>query len=141
MLKTTDELNNELKEASDVQRFMAENKDEMLSKTIADLLGELLKKKNISKAEVIKKADIPKTYAYELLRGEKEKPSRDKLLRFAFAMQLDLDEVQTLLKHAEMPPLYARNSRDSVIIFAINNKKTLIECNILLEETGKELID
>lgn len=141
MNKTTDELNNELKEADDIRRFMKTNEDELISKRISDFLNELIEKKGLKKARVIDKANLQKTYAYEVLNGRKRNPSRDILLRLAFAMGLDLEETQTLLKHSRMPQLYARNSRDSIIIYAINNKKSLIDCNVLLDEMKEKPLE
>ena len=66
---------------------------------------------------------------------------QDKLIRFAIGAGLDLDETQTLLKHAKYAPLYARNKRDGVIIYAINNKKSSVDCDILLSETGEEPLE
>lgn len=141
MNKTTDELNNELKEADDIRRFMKTNEDELILGKISDFLNELIEKKGLKKAQVIEKANLQKTYAYEVLNGRKRNPSRDFLLRLAFAMGLDLEETQTLLKHSRMPQLYARNSRDSIIIYAINNKKSLIDCNVLLDEMKEKPLE
>ena len=136
MNKTTDELNNELKEADDIRRFIAKNEDELITKKISAFLNEIIDRKNLKKSQIIEAANLHKSYGYELFSGKKEMPSRDVMRRLAIAMGLDLDETQKLLKYSELPPLYARNSRDSVIIFAINNKKSVINCNLLLEELG-----
>ena len=136
MNKTTDELNNELKEADDIRRFIAKNEDELITKKISAFLNEIIDRKNLKKSQIIEAANLHKSYGYELFSGKKEMPSRDVMLRLAIAMGLDLDETQKLLKYSELPPLYARNSRDSVIIYAINNKKNVMNCNLLLEELG-----
>ncbi len=141
MQKNTEELNNELKEASDIRRFIKENEEELLSEKLSELLNDILKKKGMTKAEVIKKGDLTKSYTYELFKDKKKRPSRDKLIRFAIGAGLDLDETQTLLKHAKYAPLYARNKRDGVIIYAINNKKSSVDCDILLSETGEEPLE
>ena len=136
MNKTTDELNNELKEADDIRRFIAKNEDELITKKISAFLNEIIDRKNLKKSQIIEAANLHKSYGYELFSGKKEMPSRDVMLRLAIAMGLDLEETQKLLKYSELPPLYARNSRDSVIIYAINNKKNVMNCNLLLEELG-----
>ena len=120
---------------------MKTNEDELISKRISDFLNELIEKKGLNKARVIDKSNIQKTYAYEVINGRKGNPSRDIMLRLAFAMGLDLEETQTLLKHSRMPQLYARNSRDSIIIYAINNKKSLIDCNVLLDEMKEKPLE
>lgn len=142
MNKTTDELNNELKEADDIRRFIAKNEDELITKKISAFLNEIIERKKLKRSQVIEAANLHKSYGYELFSGKKEMPSRDVMLRLAIAMGLDLEETQKLLKYSELPPLYARNSRDSVIIYAINNKKNVMNCNLLLEELGhKSLVE
>ena len=61
-------------------------------------------------------------------------PSRNKLLQIAFAMNLDLDSTQKLLKIANVGILYPRIKRDSIIIFALNKKLDFFECEDLLEK-------
>ena len=136
MEKTTDELNNELKEATDIRSFIANNENELISKKISALLNELIERKKLKKSQIIESANLHKSYAYELFSGKKDNPSRDVMLRIAIAMGLDLEETQMLLKYSQLPQLYARNNRDSVIIYAINNKKNVMKCNELLTELG-----
>ena len=141
MEKSTEKLNNELKEAADIRQFMKDNEEELLSQKLSEILNDILKKKGLKKSEVIKNGNMTKSYTYELFKDKKKRPSRDKLIRFAIGAGLDIDETQTLLKHAKYAPLYARNSRDSVIICAINNKKSSVDCDILLSETGEEPLE
>ena len=50
MNKTTDELNNELKEADDIRRFIAKNEDELITKKISAFLNEIIDRKNLKKS-------------------------------------------------------------------------------------------
>ena len=47
MQKSTDILNNELKEANDIRRFIKENEEELLSEKLSELLNDILKKKGM----------------------------------------------------------------------------------------------
>ena len=140
MQKNTEELNNELKEANDIRRFIKENEEELLSKKLSDLLNEILAKKGLTVAEVMRRGNMTK-YLYGLCDSSKDAPSRDILIRFAIGTGLDLEETQTLLKHAKYPLLYARNKRDGIIIYAINNKKSFADCDLLLSEMGEEPLE
>lgn len=78
-------------------------------------------------------------YAYQILSGIRT-PSRDKLIQLALGMNLELEEVQSVLKYSGNAPLYAHNRRDSIIIFAINKKTTVIDLNILLDSKGENIL-
>lgn len=64
---------------------------------------------------MIGRTGIDHTYAYQIFDG-RHKPSRDKFLCLSFGMGLTVDEVQLLLKNANMQPLYPRVERDVYIL-------------------------
>jgi accessory colonization factor AcfC len=45
-----------------------------------------------------------------------------------------------MLKLAEIGPLYPRNKRDSIIIYAINNNKNIYELDDMLDEIGESTV-
>ena len=55
-------------------------------------------------------------------------------------MQLNLDEIQYLLKYAKQNPLYPRNPWDSVVIFAVERHLGVLETNELLHQAGETLL-
>ena len=69
---------------------------ERTAPTCAQVLRELLEQTGVSAPEWIAAADISKSYAYQVLRGERI-PGRDILLRTALALRLSLKETQRLL--------------------------------------------
>lgn len=137
--KTTDELTNQLKKADRIESYIDANRDEFLTDSIADLLNKLLIKKDLKKSDVVKDSNLHRTYVYEIFNGDKT-PSRDKILAIAFAMRLTLDETQVLLKRSGNRELYSRDRRDSIIMFALDKKKSLIDCNILLSDSTEEIL-
>jgi hypothetical protein len=137
--KTTDELTNQLKEATNIESYMDDNKSEFLSDTVSGVLNKLLIKKDLKKSEVVKGSNLHRSYVYEIFNGDKI-PSRDKIIAIAFGMQLALEETQQLLKRCGHRELYSRDRRDSIIMFAINKEKSLIDCNILLSDSTEEII-
>ena len=64
--------------------------------TCAQVLQALLEQAGVSAPEWIAAADISKSYAYQVLRGERT-PGRDILLRTALALSLSLKDAQRLL--------------------------------------------
>jgi transcriptional regulator with XRE-family HTH domain len=137
--KTTDELTNQLKETTNIESYIDDNKSEFLSDTVSGVLNKLLIKKDLKKSEVVKESNLHRSYVYEIFNGDKI-PSRDKIIAIAFGMHLDLSETQQLLKRCGHRELYSRDRRDSIIMFAIDKKKSLIDCNILLSDSTEEII-
>ena len=55
-----------------------------------------------------------------------------------FGLALTVDEAQQLLKKSGYAPLYARDTRDSIIIFCIENRIGIVNTNIKLGEYSLE---
>ena len=139
MIKQTDELLKELGNTSDINQYLSTNCDELIEQNVAKYLNELLEKKeNLTKSKIIKSTSLSESYIYDFFRGEKSNPSRNKLLQIAFAMSLDLETTQKLLKIAKVGILYPRIKRDSIIIFALNKNLDFFECENLLEQAEVE---
>lgn len=137
--KSTDELMNEIKQTNEIEKFIERNDGEFTDKPLHEMLNDIITEKKLKKSEVIKGSGLNRVYAYQILAGKKS-PSRDKLIAFCFGLQLNVDEMNSLLKSAGMPVLYARNKRDSIIIFAINSGKTVFVTNHILFENGFEIL-
>ena len=65
------------------------------------------------------------------MRGERV-PGRDILLRTALALGLSLKETQRLLAVGGCGALYPRVRRDAAVIFALNQKMSLLQAEELL---------
>lgn len=115
--KNTDELFNNIKENSDVEKFLEDNQHEF-SKPLHEYLKELLAKKNLTKKILHKALNCEPSHIYHIFSGKK-KPSRPRLLAIARAMNLNLEETQYLLRYGGYGILYSRNTWDAVIISAI----------------------
>lgn len=107
--------------------------------SFVDYINELLIEKNLEKSEIIKDAQIPRTYAYQIFQGSKQ-AGRDKVLQLAVAMRLNLDETNRLLTIAHHNHLYAKQQRDAILIFGISKCYNLLELNELLDEFHHELL-
>ena len=140
MPKSTGELLEILKSSDDIQKFLDKYKDDLKGLNTAEYLNILLREKDLEKSEVIKNSNINGIYAYKIFNGER-KPSRSKLLCLAFGMCLDLDETQRLLAVSDCGMLYSKNPADAVVIHAITNKLSVIECNEILYENSLPVIE
>ena len=136
--KNTDELFNNLKENSDVEKFLEDNQHEF-SKPLHEYLKELLAKKNLTKKNLHKALNCEPSHIYHIFSGKK-KPSRPRLLAIARAMNLNLEETQYLLRYGGYGILYPRNTWDAVIISAIEHNLSATEMNELLLQLGEDPI-
>ena len=139
MNKSTTKIVEELGLCDDFNTFYSENKDYMVTSSLAEMLDKLLKEKNLNKSQVIKHAELSEVYAYQIFSGLRV-PERKKLLCLAIGMSLNLDEVQTLLKCAGYSPLYVKLPFDSIILYGICKKFSVVEINELLFEYDLETL-
>lgn len=131
MQKDTSEIVKELGLCPDFQTFYSENKEYMVSADLAQLLTELLERKGLKKAQVIKNAEFSEVYGYQIFSGLRV-PERKKLLCLAVSMKLNIDEVQQLLKCSGYPPLYVKKPFDSVVLYGLCKGLSVVEINELL---------
>ena len=134
--KSTGELFTELKEEKNIGDWRNRNREEFIT-PLGEYLEKILLEKNLSKQEVIERSGLSREYAYHIFSGAKKNPSRTKILALAFAMELNLDEVQYLLRYARQGVLYPRNRWDAVIISAIEQKLSRLQTNELLHNLGE----
>lgn len=137
--KDTNDLQNELMSAPDLDRFLSENQDNFYDANFADLLMSLFEKKGISKAALAKKAGISNVYLYQIFSGERN-PSRNRILCLCYGLTASLDETQELLKHSGYAQLYAKNKRDAIIIYGLTHGMDLDEVNDRLFSEHEETL-
>ncbi len=128
---STDELENELKTAANIEDYLSGNKKYMLSHNLPEHLEMLLSQKGLRKADVVRGSLLDRSYVYQIFSGEKT-PSRDKLIAIAFGLHLSDVETQKMLKLSGNRELYARDERDAMILFALHQKKSVFDVNELL---------
>ena len=140
MKKDTQQLENEIAKINDpieIENFIADNQDNFTDFNLQSYLQFLLDEKNLIKSKVIADSKLSQIYAYHIFGGRKKHPSREKIISLALAMNLNLNEAQRLLYYAGCEKLYARNSWDSVIIFALENNLSVDETNDLLNKLSE----
>ena len=137
----TDMLENQLAEISNFSDYLEKNSDSLISEIkLSEYLEQLIEKTGCTKSQIIKRTNLNRAYLYQIFEGRKM-PSRDKLIAIGIGMQLDFDSMQALLKYAGQRPLYARDTRDAAIIFAIQHDLSFDETNTSLYEQHLKLIE
>jgi plasmid maintenance system antidote protein VapI len=89
----------------------------------------------ITPDSVIAKLDVDHHKGAQLFDGTL-KPSRDMVIRLAFAFEMTLDKAQTLLSSARKNPLNMRIERDAAIAYALHGNLSIAATQTLLEELG-----
>lgn len=130
---STETMLGKLKTAREIGSFIEENEKSFCNSTIREHFDMLFEKYGIGKAKAIERSNIERCYAYQILRGLKD-AKRDKYIRLAIGIGLNLDDTQRLLTVARHGVLYPKILRDAVIIFGINNRFDVIRLEWLLEE-------
>ncbi len=139
MKKSTTQIVEELGLCPDFKTFYQENKDYLILKSLSQLLHELLVQTGKKKSQVIKGAELSEVYGYQIFSGVRV-PERKKLLALAISMELNLDQVQNLLKCAGYSQLYVKLPFDCLVLFGICKKMSVSEMNELLFTYGMETL-
>lgn len=136
-VKTSD-LEKALKHAStdDLSSILDDTKDQRFE----DVFEQILTARKMNKGEVIKNTLLDRTYAYQILNGDRN-GSKDKIVQLCIASQCNVEETNRLLTLSKNPKLYAKTKRDSLIIFSINNQYSVMETNELLNQYGQTILD
>jgi hypothetical protein len=134
-MRDTQNILEELQLCDDFKTFYDENKTFMVTKPLSEQLCNFAKETGLTKSEIIRRSELSEVYGYQIFSGSRL-PERKKLLCLALAMELTLDQVQMLLKTAGYAPLYVKLPADSIIIYGICKKLSVIEVNQMLFQYG-----
>lgn len=126
--KNTDTLQQELMSTNNLDRFLTENDASFRDVPLQEAIQRIFDKKGMSKAQLAKQSGISEVYLHQLFSGRRF-PSRSRLLCLCFGLGATVDEAQSLLQQARHAPLYSRDRRDAIIIFALSHHMTLFEVN------------
>lgn len=137
--KTTDELLELLRSKKNFDEYLREE-PEYIEADLAEYMEGLMEERGLKKADVIRDSQLDRTYAYQIFSGMR-RPNRDKVVAIGIAMGLPVEEMQRLLRIAGHPPLYVKNRRDSVILFAVDKQVSLGELNELLYDLHENIVE
>ena len=138
-MKDTSKIVEELGLCPDFTTFYSENRDHMITASLAQQLKDIISAKGLSKTQIIKNSEISEVYAYQIFSGVRI-PERGKLLCLAIGMELNIEETQQLLRCAGYSQLYVKLPADSIVLYGICKRLTVVEINGMLFEYGLETI-
>ena len=137
--KNTDNLQQELMNAPDLNQFLSQNQKQFVNPNVAELLNRLFERKNISKASLAKQAGMSEIYLHQIFAGRRN-PSRNRLLCLCFGLDASVEETQELLKLCGMAQLYPKLKRDAIIYYGLLHRLKLFEINDKLFEENEETL-
>lgn len=140
MIKTTDELEQEITGTDNIYDLIDKSSDSFRNETISDYLKMKLNEKGMKAADAIRSSEIDRCYGQQIISGRRT-PSRDKLIAISFGIGLSLDEVNELMKISCNRTLYSRDKRDAVIIYCLSNGLDINKTNDILYEKGIDIIE
>ncbi|MGM9942314.1 MAG: hypothetical protein ACI32N_10070 [Bulleidia sp.] len=127
--------------AEDFKQFLDNNRECVNpdDKPFVEYFKLLFREKGITQQTVFLKADIPERYGYKLLSGEKHTRQRDVILRICYAAEFTLQETQKALRKYGLSELYAKISRDALLMIMFNERPGSIDdVNEVLQKHGME---
>ena len=139
-MKTTAELEQEIRNTTNILDYLKHNRTEMQLDSLPNYLSDWLTQKALTKADVVRGSNLTKAYVYQIFQGRKF-PSRDKVIALAFGLRMNAEETQTLLKQAGYRELYPRDPRDALLLYSIEKQKDIIQTNELLYDQGTEVLE
>ena len=136
---STDELLKLLFKERSLEQFLLRNESAYLNADFSDYLSNWCKSHQEIPEQLIRRANLEKSFGHQLFSG-KRKPSRDTVIQLAFAMQASVTQAQEMLKVARKSVLYPRIKRDTVIIYCLHNRVSLLDTEIILENLGLPIL-
>ncbi len=136
---TTEELLKLLYMESSLDRLMNKGSTSFSFPSFPAYITALCRQRQEAPERIIKRANIEKSYGHQIFSGRRN-PSRDTVLQLAFGFDMDYEQTQELLKIARKSPLHPRVKRDMVIVFCLQHRYSIVECQIYLEEYGLPLL-
>ena len=114
----TEELLKRLLASSSIDSYL--NQEDVIDRTLPEYLNELLAKRGIKRADVVRASGINATVIYDIFAG-KSRPGRDHAIMIALGLRCDLRETQRLLRLAGVSELWCKQRRDTIIIWCIEH--------------------
>lgn len=141
--KKTCDLNtiiNGIKDEKKLNSYVADIKDSCRNDGFTNLFHKVCERNNLENSDILPKTNISKSHYYDIVNGKSNNPGRDKMLQICIVAGFTLEETQKALTRTTCGILYPKVERDTIIMFCIVNKLSLIETNEKLYERDLEII-
>lgn len=140
MSKETKEMMKRLVSTIEYEEFYETNRGKFIDISLSEYLLEVMAEKDLTAAQIAKSTGTG-DYLYKLLNGKKKNPSRDVLIRLAFGMKMNAEEISNMMRITHFHELDSRNKRDAAILFCINKSYDLQRTNEMLYELQLQTLE
>jgi len=130
-----DNLQQELMETDDLDRFLSKHADQFQCRDTARALQALFQSRNMSKTALAERSCVSVVYLHQLFSG-KRRPTRERILCICFGLQATVEEAQELLKACGFAMLYVRDRREAIVLHCLHHGCTLEDANMALHSRG-----
>lgn len=132
--RLTEDLLERLRASASPEAYLAEGMT--IDRSLPDYLFQLLHEREIKRAHVARDAGLNPTVVYDIFSG-KSKPGRDHAIMLAFGLRCSVRETQRLLRLAGVAELWAKQRRDAIIIWCVEQGMTREACDDELWSLGE----
>lgn len=137
MAESTNEILNQIESAKSWEE-LGDILDGLEQVTFGNRLTELCVKYQTKPSKLQLSVAISKTMFYDVMKGDRI-PSKETVIKIAFALHATEEELNELLKLAGQKELYPKKKEDAIIMFGLKNHKSVEEIVQLLKEYGSKL--
>lgn len=125
--------------SSGIDAYIKKNQAVFSDTDISGHLTKLCRACPISKSALARMAGMSEVYLHQVLSGRRT-PSRNRLLCLCMALELDLEETQTLLRQSGYARLDPKVKRDAIISHGIIHGTELSAINDKLFENNEKTL-
>ena len=126
----------------ELNEYLAAIRSEAATLTLSNYLNEIMHDKCLLLRNVVAESNLEQHYAYQIINGNKQNPSRIKVLALCIACHMTLSETQHALGISQNGILYPRSSFDAIIIYNLNiGNWSVVNINEQLHAEGLALIE
>ena len=143
--QTTDNLYrvlNQIHSVEELNEYLAALQREQHLLSLSNYLNSIMHQKGLLLRNVVAESNLEQHYAYQIINGNKQNPSRVKVLALCIACHMTLDETQHALGISQNGILYPRVTFDAIIIYNLNiGNWSVCAINEQLHAEGLPLIE
>lgn len=131
----------ELKESKSIYNYLKENHALFSETLFSEYLSQIVQDNHVHKSELIIQSGFSKSYVYAFLHGTRKPSTRNSVIILAISCRANLEQTQNLLMYADFKPLSPKVQRDCPIIFAIEQKLSVMQLTELLMDLEMEPLE
>ena len=133
---------NQINSPEKLNEYLASLQREEHTLSLSNYLNSSMHEKGLLLRNVVAESNLEQHYAYQIINGNKQNPSRIKVLALCIACHMTLAETQHALGISQNGILYPRVAFDAIVIYNLNiGNWSVYAINEQLHAEGLALIE